>query len=209
MSSSNNESDDNHNEDIPPNQRLDNITKINSQTTTSFKGKRFSSSSRHSNSSTKKSKNNNNDDITTEHVINDPDSYNSIEEKKNIMTNVETSIQNYFPSMNQNGLTWNNLISIIRHAKDAYTQLQHISHYKDQFISATQKIEALQTRVGDLEQALDASKKEQNMKIYLSRMISELLEDLMGCISGYIWFIKEGKEEISSTGLYNPKVGLE
>ena len=47
------------------------------------------------------------------------------------------------------------------------------------------------------------------MKIYLSRMISELLEDLTSCISGYIWFIKEGKEEISSTGLYNPKVGPE
>ena len=47
-------------------------------------------------------------------IIDNPEKYNSIED-------IESSIQNYFPSLKKNGLEWNNAKKIICHASLAYT----------------------------------------------------------------------------------------
>ena len=110
----------------------------------------------------------------------------------------------YFPFVQSNTDSWNNIHAILCHATHAYTTLKDES---EQLKFADLKISALEEQIKTLENDLIKEKTRQKINASLKTLTLEVEEELKEAINDLIWFVQPESGERNNKSVYNPRVG--
>ena len=113
-------------------------------------------------------------------------------------------MESYFPDIELNTETWNNIHSLICHATHAYSNIK----YKcEELENSDKKTKFMEEQIKTLEEKLERVKYEHKTKICLDEITSEVRDELTRVIGDLIWFIQPEKNDRNDKGTYNPKIG--
>ena len=110
----------------------------------------------------------------------------------------------YFPCVQTNTDSWNNIHAILCHATHAYSTLKKES---EQLKISDIKILVLEEQVKTLENDFIMEKTRQKINASLNTLTLEVEEELKESICNLIWFVQHQSGERNYNSLYNPRVG--
>ena len=133
-----------------------------------------------------------------------PDRFKGCDDKCDKMIEVTSKTEFYFPDVQSNTDSWNNIHAILCHATHAYTSLKKES---EQLKISDLKIYVLEEQIKTLENDFIKEKTKQKINALLKTLTLEVEEELKESIYDLIWFVQPESGDKNNSSLYNPKVG--
>ena len=120
------------------------------------------------------------------------------------MIEVTSKMEFYFPDVQSNTDSWNNIHAILCHATHAYTSLKKES---EQLKIADLKISVLEEQIKTLDNDVIKEKTKQKINALLKTLTLEVEEELKESIYELGWFVQPESGDMNHSSLYNPRVG--
>ena len=133
-----------------------------------------------------------------------PDRFKRGDDKCDKKIEVTSKMEFYFPDVQSNTDSWNNIHAILCHATHAYTSLKKES---EQLKIADLKISVLEEQMNTLENDFIKEKTKQKINASLKTLTLEVEEELKESICDLIWFVQPESGDMNHSPIYNPRVG--